>query len=97
MFLSTLWILGAIVFVRFHRLRFHSSSIFFLFVSRTQLTSGYILNVLMPINKKIWSLSFALVTAGWALVALTITYLLVDVLGRFARELCYVGENVLIA
>lgn len=34
----------------------------------------------MPINKNLWTTSFAFVTAGGGLVCLSVTYVLVDVL-----------------
>ncbi|XP_023026506.2 heparan-alpha-glucosaminide N-acetyltransferase [Leptinotarsa decemlineata] len=51
----------------------------------------------IPLNKQLWSLSFALVTSGMAFIIQTILFLLVDVLKKWGgRPLFYPGMNAII-
>ena len=43
------------------------------------LIAGYVWNFSFPINKKLWTSSYVLFAAGWSLLALTITYFLIEV------------------
>ena len=45
------------------------------------LALGYLWSMEFPLNKNMWTSSFVLVAAGYSLTVLTITYVLVDVLG----------------
>ena len=48
----------------------------------------------MPINKNLWTTSFALVTAGGGLIGLTVCYVLVDVTKIWSgAPLRYMGMN----
>ncbi len=42
------------------------------------LASGYLWSVWFPLNKKMWTSSFVLVTAGWSLAVLALAYLVVE-------------------
>ncbi|CAL2102000.1 Heparan-alpha-glucosaminide N-acetyltransferase [Tenacibaculum sp. 190130A14a] len=57
---------------------------------------GYIWNVFFPINKALWSSSFVLVTAGWAILFLLIFYYVADVQQKTFGKICiYVGTNAI--
>lgn len=43
------------------------------------LVGGHLWDLAFPINKALWSSSFVLVTAGWALLCLALIYYLTDV------------------
>jgi len=49
----------------------------------------------VPVVKKLWTASFALIAAGWAFSAMTAFYLLIDVLGyrRWAFPVILIGLN----
>lgn len=55
--------------------------IFFVFLGICCLGLGYLFDGFFPINKSIWSSSFALITAGWAFIVLALLLLCIDVLG----------------
>jgi len=46
----------------------------------TLLVISLIWNIILPINKNLWTSSFVFHTAGWSLVLLSIFYLIIDVL-----------------
>jgi predicted acyltransferase len=58
---------------------------------------GYALNPLTPIIKRICTSSFVIVSGGWCLLALALSYWLIDVkkLQKWAWFFCYVGMNSL--
>jgi len=61
------------------------------------LVLGHVWNFAFPINKALWSGSFVLVTAGWALICLTAIYYLTDVRGSsLGKTFKMVGANALI-
>ncbi|MEE9349122.1 MAG: heparan-alpha-glucosaminide N-acetyltransferase domain-containing protein [Flavobacteriaceae bacterium] len=68
-----------------------------LFISALVLLAlGYLLNLEFPINKKIWSSSFVLTTAGWATLILGVLYYIIDVKGmRFGAIFKYAGMNAI--
>lgn len=45
------------------------------------LATGYIWSIWFPLNKKMWTSSFVLTTAGWALIVLTLCFWLVELRG----------------
>ena len=47
------------------------------------LSTGYFWSTWFPLNKKLWTSSFVLVTAGWALVVLTLAYWAIEQRGWF--------------
>ncbi|WP_116127483.1 acyltransferase family protein [Lewinella sp. IMCC34183] len=58
---------------------------------------GHLWGLVFPINKALWTSSFVLVTAGWALVVLAATYYLTDRRGVvWGRVFVYAGANALI-
>lgn len=60
------------------------------------LVLGYAWSILFPINKALWSSSFVLVTAGWAILLLLIIYYLSDIQQKSFGKLCiYVGTNAI--
>jgi predicted acyltransferase len=60
------------------------------------LLSGYVLNFWFPINKAIWSSSFALVTSGWATLILGIIYFLTDIKKiKMRSTFKYAGMNAI--
>ena len=59
--------------------------------------TGYALNPVTPIIKRICTSSFVIVSGGWCLLALVFSYWLIDVVKfqKWARFFCYVGMNSL--
>ena len=59
---------------------------------------GYALDPVTPIIKRICTSSFVIVSGGWCLLALALSYWLVDVkrFQKWARFFCYVGMNSLL-
>jgi predicted acyltransferase len=58
---------------------------------------GHVWNLVFPINKALWTSSFVLVTAGWALIFLGVIYYLTDVRGwRIGGVFSRAGANALI-
>ncbi len=61
------------------------------------LVVGHLWGLVFPINKALWTSSFVLVTAGWALVILAIIYYITDVRGVvWGKVFAYAGANALI-
>ena len=61
------------------------------------LVVGHLWDFAFPINKALWSSSFVLVTAGWALLCLSLIYYVTDVKGLSVGETFKrVGANALI-
>lgn len=61
---------------------------------------GEIISIWLPLNKKLWTSSFAVFTAGFALVFLALCYWLADVLqwrGRWTKPLLVFGMNPIAA
>lgn len=60
---------------------------------------GLFWNIFFPINKKLWTSPFVLYTGGMAIIALALTYWLVDIQGRkrFTWPLVVFGVNALAA
>ena len=58
---------------------------------------GAILDMWLPINKKLWTSSFAVFTAGWANICLAMCFWFFDVKGytRYARPLVIYGMNAI--
>ena len=50
------------------------------------LASGYLWSIRFPLNKKLWTSSFVLVTAGWSLAGLTLAYWAIEQRGWFKRK-----------
>lgn len=60
------------------------------------LISGYLLHLVFPINKAIWSSSFVLVTCGWGTLILGFIYYLTDIKGiKFGSIFKYAGMNAI--
>jgi predicted acyltransferase len=59
------------------------------------LAAGWALHPLIPISKKIWTPSFAIISTGWCLLALLAFWYVCDVRGKqaWARILVMVGAN----
>ncbi len=61
------------------------------------LAAGHLWNFAFPINKALWSSSFVLATAGWALLCIALIYYLTDVKGLSVGDTFKkVGANALI-
>jgi predicted acyltransferase len=60
--------------------------------------AGLLWSVWFPINKSLWTSSYALLTAGLAVMALAVCHHLIDVLGyrRWARPFAVLGLNALL-
>jgi predicted acyltransferase len=59
--------------------------------------TGHLWDLFFPINKALWTSSFVLVTAGWALLCLGVIYYLTDVRGwRIGGVFSRAGANALI-
>lgn len=58
---------------------------------------GYLWGLTFPINKKLWTSSFVVFTAGWALLLLAICYELIEVRGirRWAKPFEAMGLNAI--
>jgi predicted acyltransferase len=58
---------------------------------------GTILNMWLPINKNMWTSSYTVFMAGWALVSLGVFYFLIDVKGysRWAKPFIIFGLNAI--
>ena len=60
------------------------------------LVVGHLWGFVFPINKALWTSSFVLVTAGWALLALAVIYYVSDVRGLvWGKVFIYAGANAL--
>ncbi len=61
------------------------------------ISTGLIWGMFFPINKALWTSSYVLNTAGWAIIGLAVCYWLVDVKGnkRFAAPFVALGVNAL--
>jgi len=59
---------------------------------------GYIWGIFFPINKTLWTSSFALVTIGYSTLLLTLFYWLIDVLDftKWAKFFAVIGTNSII-
>lgn len=59
--------------------------------------AGVLMDIGIPINKSLWTSSYAVFTAGWATVVLATFYWLVDIQGfrRWARPLVVFGMNAI--
>ena len=60
---------------------------------------GYAVNPFFPINKNLWTSSYVLFTAGYAMLALAACYWVVDVRGwrGWARPFVVLGTNAILA
>ena len=58
---------------------------------------GAVLDIWMPINKNMWTSSYVVFMAGWALVCLAIFYWLIDVKGytKWAQPFVHYGMNAI--
>ena len=69
------------------------------------LAVGYLWSMEFPLNKNMWTSTFVLVAAGYSLTVLTLSYLLMDVLGwgrgegskRFVYPFLVLGSNAITA
>ncbi|PIQ61426.1 MAG: hypothetical protein COV99_09185 [Bacteroidetes bacterium CG12_big_fil_rev_8_21_14_0_65_60_17] len=71
-----------------------------LFVSGCWLAvAGLVLSIWMPINKRLWTSSYTVFTAGMALLTLAVLYHAIDMQGwrRWARPLVAYGRNAIFA
>lgn len=69
-----------------------------LFAAGNGLTiAGWMLSAFMPVNKQLWTVPYALLTAGFAFVVFAGCYWLIDVFGwkRFAKPFAVYGMNAL--
>ncbi len=60
---------------------------------------GWTLSFWLPINKGLWTSSYSVFMAGWALVCFAILYWVVDVKGyeRWSRPFAIYGKNAIVA
>jgi len=63
------------------------------------LALGWTFSIWLPINKGLWTSSYAIFMAGWALVCFGILYWLVDVKGyeRWVKPFAIFGRNAIAA
>lgn len=61
------------------------------------LAAGQLMNAWLPINKNLWTSSYAVFMAGWAMVLLAACYWLIDVRGwrRWAQPFVWYGMNAI--
>lgn len=59
---------------------------------------GWLLNLVIPVNKDLWTSSFVLVTTGWSMILLAVFYAAVDVLKwqKVAFPFVVIGCNAII-
>ncbi|AQS37515.1 hypothetical protein Sps_02361 [Shewanella psychrophila] len=62
------------------------------------LALGWLVDLVIPVNKDLWTSSFALVTTGWSIISLAVFYALVDVLKwqKIAFPFVVIGCNAII-
>ena len=62
------------------------------------LALGWLLDLVIPVNKELWTSSFVLVTSGWSMILLAVFYALVDVLKwqKSAFFFVVIGTNAII-
>lgn len=62
------------------------------------LALGWLLDLIIPVNKELWTSSFVLVTSGWSMILLAAFYALVDVLKwqKTAFFFVVIGTNAII-
>ena len=62
------------------------------------LALGWLVDLVIPVNKDLWTSSFALVTTGWSIILLAVFYALVDVLKwqKVAFPFVVIGCNAII-
>ncbi|MCU8020389.1 MULTISPECIES: transmembrane glucosamine N-acetyltransferase NagX [unclassified Shewanella] len=62
------------------------------------LALGWLLDLIIPVNKDLWTSSFVLVTSGWSMILLAVFYALVDVLKwqKTAFFFVVIGTNAII-
>ncbi|MBP7664159.1 MAG: DUF5009 domain-containing protein [Shewanella sp.] len=62
------------------------------------LALGWLLDLIIPVNKELWTSSFVLVTSGWSMILLAAFYALVDVLKwqKVAFFFVVIGSNAII-
>jgi predicted acyltransferase len=58
------------------------------------LASGYIWSIWFPLNKKMWTSSFVLAAAGWSLVAFTLAFCAVELLGWGKKDMPGAGGKL---
>ncbi len=75
----------------------HDKAAGLILMASAAVTLGYFMNYVIPINKKIWSSSYVLFTAGLAFQFLAVCYWLVDVKGlrRWATPFLVFGTNAI--
>lgn len=63
------------------------------------LITGYVWGQVLPINKSLWTSSFALITSGYSILLLAAFYVLIDVFKwqRWAQFFAVIGMNSIIA
>jgi predicted acyltransferase len=61
------------------------------------LTTGYVISIFVPVVMKMWTVSYGLISAGWACTMLLIFYWFIDVLGykKWAFFFVVIGVNAL--
>lgn len=62
------------------------------------LALGWLLDIVIPVNKALWTSSFVLVTSGWSMILLAVFYVLVDILKwqKAAFFFVVIGTNAII-
>src|SRR4029434_3773177 len=72
-------------------------SVWLFFAGNLLVFAGLMLSTWMPINKKLWTVSYSVFTAGLASVVFACCYWLVDVLKwrKFAKPFAIYGMNAL--
>lgn len=68
-------------FVRDNKVKEYRKVGIMLFASLLLLVMGYLWGMVFPINKNLWTSSFALFAAGWSLLLFAMFYLVIDVVG----------------
>jgi predicted acyltransferase len=67
------------------------------FITTGVLVTGYLVSVFVPVVMKMWTVSYGLLSAGWACAVLLLFYCLIDVLGyrKWTYFFVIIGVNAL--
>ena len=61
------------------------------------LAAGYLVSIIVPVVMKMWTVSYGLISAGWACSALLLFYWVIDIMGykKWAYPFVVIGMNAL--
>lgn len=70
---------------------------YFILIGMVALISGYLLDIVFPINKTLWTSSYVLVSGGWATLVFAVIYFFADVKGltNWGKPAIVFGSNAI--